>query len=83
MRSLTVRRVNITSRTIAYYSWWGRVIVSCIVIGCVDVSWIVHFTLHWHHHVYRWLRDALPMDTLLVITSYLSHLRVLKRDMHW
>ena len=51
--------------------------MSHIVIGCVDVSWILHFTLHGH--VYRWLRDALSMNALLVITS---HMTVLKRVTH-
>ena len=58
------------------YRWGGRVILFCVVIGCVDVSWILHFTLH--DHVSHWMRDALLMDALLVITS---HSRVLKRDM--
>jgi len=40
--------------------------VSCIVIPYVDLAWILHFTLdnHW-----QWLRDALPMEVLLVITG--------------
>ena len=43
-----------------------------VVIGCIDVSWIVHFTLHNH-----WLRDNLPMDALLVINH---HMRVLDSE---
>jgi predicted 3-demethylubiquinone-9 3-methyltransferase (glyoxalase superfamily) len=44
---------------------------------CVDLSWILHFTLH--DRISRLLRDALPMSALLVITS---HKRVLKYDTH-
>ena len=45
-----------------------------IVIGCVDVSWVLHFTLHNHR-----LRDSLSIDALLVTTS---SMRVLKHDAH-
>ena len=65
---------NITPMNIVY-RWWGRMIVCRIVIGCVDVVWILHFTLH--NHISHWPRDALPMDVLLVITG---HMRVLKND---
>ena len=58
--------------TIAY--WRGRVIVCRIVIGSVDVCWILHFTLH----SYR-LSDVLPMDTFPEVAS---HMRVLKYDTH-
>ena len=57
------------------YRWWGRVIVvCCIVIVCLDVWWILHFTLH-----NRRLRDALPMDVFLVVTS---DMRILKYDIY-
>ena len=51
---------------------WGRVVVCCIVIGHLDVPWMLHFTVDSH-----WLRDVILMDAfkLLVITS---HMRVLK-----
>ena len=67
---VTVRGETYHTATIAY-RWWGRVIVCRIVIGCFDVSWMPHFTVHRH-----WLRGALLMDIfkLLVITS---HMRVL------
>jgi len=55
--------------------WRGRVIVYHIVIGCIDVSWILHFTLH-NHVSYR-LKDSLPVSTLQVITS---HMRVLRYE---
>ena len=58
--------------TIAY--WRGRVIVCRIVIGSVDVCWILHFTLHSHR-----LSDVLPMDTFPEVAS---HMRVLKYDTH-
>ena len=63
-------KLNITLITITY-KWW-RVVVRCIVIGCIDVSWMMHFTLHNHR-----LRDTRPIDTLLVITS---HTRILKYE---
>jgi len=69
-------KLNITPMNIAY-KWWGRVIVSRIVIGCVDAVRILHFTLH--SHVSHWLRDAHPMDVLLVITG---PVKVLKKDAH-
>ena len=56
------------------YRWWGRVVVCCIVIGCINVWWILHFTLHNHR-----LRDSLPIDAQLVITG---HMRVLKYNAH-
>ena len=78
MRSVSVRTVIIitTSMSIAYRGW-GRVILSRIVIGRVDVLRILHFTMHGH--VSHWLRDTLLMNVLLVIVG---HLRVLKRNMH-
>ena len=42
-----------------------------IVIVCVNVRWILHFTLHNHR-----LRVSLPIDALLVITG---HMKVLKQ----
>ena len=57
------------------YMWWGRVVVRYIVIGCVDVWWILHFILH--DYISRQLRDALSMDAFLVATC---HMRVLKYD---
>ena len=36
------------------YRWWGRVVVCRIVIGSVDVWWILHFTLH--NYISYWLR---------------------------
>ena len=65
-----------TSQTMAIaYRWWGRVVFR-IVIGCLDVSWMQHFTVHSH-----WLSGALLMDTfkLLVITG---HMRVLMYKIH-
>ena len=64
---------NILSMTIAY-RWRGRVVVCpiVIVIGCVDVWWVLHFA--WHNYISYWWRDA-----FLVVTS---HLRVLKYDTH-
>ena len=56
------------------YRWWGRVVVCCVVIGCVEVLLILQFTLHKHG-----LRDSLPMDAFLVATS---HVKVLKCDTH-
>ena len=66
---VTVRKETYHTVSIAH---WGRVVVCRIVIGCLDVPWMLHFTMDNH-----WLRDALLMDTLklLVITS---HMRVLK-----
>lgn len=72
--SVTVRKEVYRKMTIAYM-WWGRVVVCrIVVIGCVDVSWIMRFTLHNHR-----LGEALSIDALLVITS---HLRVLKSETH-
>ena len=52
--------------------------MSCIVIACVDVALILHFTLYSHRP-----RDALPLalliEALLVITGLM---RVLKNDTH-
>ena len=64
--------------TIAYW-WWGIVVVCriVIVIGYVDVWWVVHFALH--KYIPHWLRVALPMDAFLVV---ISHMRVLKYDTH-
>ena len=70
---VTLRREISQTITIAY-RWRGRVIVCRIVIGCVDVWWILHITLHNHR-----LGEALSIDALLVITS---HLRVLKSETH-
>ena len=39
----------------------------CIVIGCVDLLWILHLTLHYR--ISHWLRVALPMSALLIIPS--------------
>jgi hypothetical protein len=73
MLSQSKGKLNMTSMIIAY-RWWGRVVVCRIVIGCADVWWILQSTVHSD-----WLRDALPMNALLVITS---HMRVLKYDIH-
>ena len=48
-----------------------------IVIGCVDVLWILHLT--FHNRIPHWLRDALPMSALVIITS---QMRVLRYDRH-
>ena len=55
------------------YGWQGRVVVSRIVIGYVDVWWVLHFA--WHNCISYWLRDVFPMNAFLVVTS---HMRVLK-----
>ena len=67
---VTVRKETHHTRSIAY-RWWGRVVVCCIVIECLDVPWMLHFTMD------SLLRDTLLMDAfkLLVVTS---HMRVLK-----
>jgi hypothetical protein len=57
------------------------VVVCCMVIGCVDVSRLLHFTLH--SHISHQLRDVLLMDPILVVTSKVtSHMRVLKYETH-
>lgn len=48
-----------------------------IVIGSVDVWWILYFTLH--SYIYHWLRYALLR--LLVVTSHIM-MRVLEHDTH-
>ena len=53
------------------------VVACCIVIGCIDVWWMLHFTLH--NYISLWLRDALPTDAFLEVTSYMS---VLTYDTH-
>ena len=63
--------LNIISMTIIY-RWRERMVVCHIVIGRVNVWWVLHFTSHSH-----WWRDTLPMDTFQVVTS---HIRVLKYD---
>ncbi|KAF8260539.1 hypothetical protein EI94DRAFT_1748162 [Lactarius quietus] len=45
-----------------------RMILRRIVIVCVDVLWILHITLY--NHIPHWLREALSMDTALIITGY-------------
>ena len=50
------------------------IVVCCIVIVCLDVWWILHFTLH-----NRRSRDALPMDVFLVVTR---DMRILKYDIY-
>ena len=68
-------RKEVYRKTIIAYMWWGRVeVCGIVVIGCVDVPWIMRFTLHDHR-----LGEALSIDPLLVITS---HLRVLKSETH-
>ena len=52
------------------HRWRGRVVVSRIMIGCVDVGWILHFTLHTY--VSHRLRDGLPMDPFPEVTNYMS-----------
>ena len=64
----------ITSTTIAYGRWW-RAVICRIVIGCIDVWWILHFA--FYSYVSHWLRDGLPMDTFLEVAS---HMRVLEDD---
>lgn len=59
-------------------------ILSRIIIGYAIIITRVlrlYFTLNlnWGSYVSHGLRDALPMDALLVITS---HSKVLRRDMH-
>ena len=49
-------------------------IVCRIVVVCINVWWILHFTLH-----NRGLRDALLVDVILVDTSYM---RILRYDTH-
>ena len=70
---VTVRKKTYHTMTIAYRWWpgWGRVVVCCIVIECLDVPWMLHFTMH------SLLRAALLMDafTLLVITSHMGVLK--------
>ena len=75
--SRSERKPNITPMSIAYR--WARVIVCRIVMGCIDVVWVLHFTLH--NHISHWVRDLLIllMDVLLVING---HMRVLKDDAH-
>ena len=73
--SVTVRKEVYRKMTIAYM-WWGRVVVCrIVVIGCVDVWWILHFA--FYSYVSHWLRDGLPMDTFLEVAS---HMRVLEDD---
>jgi hypothetical protein len=51
------------------------------VPGCnwvrLNVWWVLYFTLH--SHVLPRLREALPMDVFLIVTSYM---RVLEYDTH-
>jgi len=56
---------------------WGREIVYGIVLGCTDVVWIWDLALDGD--VSYWLRNAVPVDEFLVITSRISVLK--KRDM--
>ena len=55
------------------YMWRGRVVVCHIVIGHIDLSWILHFTLH--NRISHWPRDTLQMSALLVITNRMRVLR--------
>ena len=65
--------------TIAYRSR-GRGIVCHIVIRYIDLSWIL-LALPVHDCVSHWLREALPVSTLLVKLPVVpSHMRVLKND---
>ena len=73
MQSVTVRRQTRKAITYRWRAQW-RVIVWCIVMRHVDVSWILHFTLH--NHVSPWLKDPLLVSALQVITS--NHMRVLR-----
>ena len=42
-------RKEVYRKTIIAYMWWGRVeVCGIVVIGCVDVPWIMRFTLHDH-----------------------------------
>ena len=72
------RRLNVTPMNIAYM-WWGWVIVCrChIVIGCVNMALIMHFTLE--NYISYWLMNALSTGVLGVITC---HMRVLRNDTH-
>lgn len=77
MHSVKVRR---QTRKAITYRWraQGKMIVCYIIMGCVDVSWILHFTLH--NHISHWLKDALLVSALQVITS--RHVRVLRYDIY-
>ena len=77
-RSVTVKGKFSTTPMDLAHRWWGRVIVCRIVMGCIDAVRIPH--LIFHSHVSYWLRDALLMDVLLVITS---HIGVLKDEIQW
>ena len=62
-----------STMTIAYKSRG----VCRIVIRYVDLSWMLYFALPVHNRVSHWLREVLPVSTLLVIAN---HMRVLKND---
>ena len=49
-----------------------------IVMRCLNLVRILHLTLH--NYVPYWLRDAFPIDVLLVITG---NIRVLKNETEW
>ena len=71
---VAVRKDAYHTMSIAY-RWWGRV-VRHIVIGCVDVWWMPHFTVHSPG-----LKDALLIGAFkLLVTN--SHMKVLKKYMH-
>ena len=77
MQGVAVRRgIYVTSNAITY-RWRWRGILCRIVIGCVDVLWILHLTLH--NRISHLLRDALPVSALVIITS---QVRVLRYDTH-
>jgi hypothetical protein len=60
-------KVNVTPMNIAYrWLGWGIVCRCRIVIGCVNVEWIPHFTSHNH-----WLKDV-PLEVLPVITGLMK-----------
>jgi len=50
--------------------WRWRGVMCHIVIGCLDLLWILHFTLH--NRISHWVRDALPMSALLIIATHLT-----------
>ena len=53
-------------------------VIACrMVIECIDVVRMLHFTLH--DHISCWLRYTLPMYALLAITGAM---RFLKIDAH-
>ena len=54
------------------YRWRGRMVVCHIIIGRVDVLWVLHFALHIN--ISHGLRKALT-DAFLVVTNHMSVLQ--------